>query len=234
MAKTEGMLSFFKGNGMTVLKITPFSAAEFYFYEVYKGFLYPGKEKNQLGYGPKLICGSLTGITASFLTYPLDLVKTYLTVNTDNAQKVNFIEQTRIIVRQHGVLGLYKGLGASLIGIGPFIGVKMSSFDWMMANFGPEKGSRYIVYYNLIIGALAGTAAVTVTYPTDLVRKLVQLNGQPGHNYTGLADACGQLWAKEGFMGFYKGLWATYLKVAPMTAILFLTNESLKRHLKIS
>ena len=40
MARTEGMLGFFKGNGMTVLKITPFSAAEFYFYEVYKIMLF--------------------------------------------------------------------------------------------------------------------------------------------------------------------------------------------------
>lgn len=230
----EGIAGFFKGNGMTVLKITPFSAAEFYFYEVYKNNLYPGKTKNELGYKAKLICGSLTGVTASFLTYPMDLIKTYLTVNVDNTAKVNFMEQGRIIVRQNGLLGLYKGLGSSLIGIGPFIGVKMSSFDWMMANFGPEKGSRYVVYYNLIIGALAGTIAVTVTYPTDLVRKLIQLNGQPGHNYTGLADACRQLWAREGFIGFYKGLWATYLKVAPMTAILFLTNEQLKRTMKIS
>lgn len=77
---------------MTVLKITPFSAAEFYFYEVYKNNLYPGKTKMQLGYKEKLICGSLTGVTASFLTYPMDLIKTYLTVNVDNATKVNFME----------------------------------------------------------------------------------------------------------------------------------------------
>ena len=46
MLKTEGVMGMFKGNGMTVAKITPFSAAEFYFYEVYKNNLYPGKEKN--------------------------------------------------------------------------------------------------------------------------------------------------------------------------------------------
>ena len=142
-----------------------------------------------------------------------------------NATKVNFIEQGKIIVRAHGFLGLYKGLGSSLIGIGPFIGVKMSSFDWLMTTVGPAKGNPNVVYYNLVIGALAGTLAVTVTYPTDLVRKLMQLNGQPGHNYKNLADACGQLYRKDGVAGFYKGLWATYLKVAPMTAILFLTNE---------
>jgi len=182
-----------------------------------------------LGYGPKLLCGSLTGVTASFLTYPIDLIKTYLTVNIDSSKNVNFVEQGKIIVRANGFLGLYKGLGASLIGIGPFIGVKMASFDWLMVNINPDKKSSKIIYWNLAIGALAGTLAVTATYPTDLVRKLVQLNGEPGHKYDGIADCCKQLWHKEGFMGFWKGLWATYLKVAPMTAILFLTNESLKR-----
>lgn len=226
-------MGFFKGNGVTVLKIAPFSAAEFYFYEVYKAKLFPGQERHQLGYGPKLLCGSLTGVTASFLTYPIDLVKTYLTVNTDTSRNVNFIEQGKIIVRANGFLGLYKGLGASLIGIGPFIGVKMASFDWLMVNINPDKKSSKIIYWNLAIGALAGTLAVTATYPTDLVRKLVQLNGEPGHNYDGIADCCKQLWHREGFMGFWKGLWATYLKVAPMTAILFLTNESLKRRLNV-
>ena len=75
-----------------------------------------------------------------------------------------------------------------MAGIGPFIGVKMASYDWLMTRFGPEKGNPNTVYYNLLLGALAGTTAVTVTYPTDLVRKLLQLNGSPGHNYTGLLD----------------------------------------------
>ena len=42
----EGTLGFFKGNGLTVLKIAPFSAIEFYFYEVYKSNLFPGKERH--------------------------------------------------------------------------------------------------------------------------------------------------------------------------------------------
>ena len=41
MYKTEGMYGFFKGNGATVMKIAPFSALEFYFYEIFKNKLYP-------------------------------------------------------------------------------------------------------------------------------------------------------------------------------------------------
>ena len=132
-------------------------------------------------------------------------------------------------MREHGVLGLYKGIGISTVGIAPFIGIKLASFDILNEWFGPEKGNPYTVYYNLTIGAIAGTIAVTFTYPIDLTRRLMQLNGSPGHNYNNLLDLCQQIMRNEGPTGFFKGLWATYLKVAPMTAILFLTNESLKR-----
>lgn len=119
------------------------------------------------------------------------------------------------------------------MGIAPFIGIKMSSFDWLMAKFSPSKDDPWVRSKNLSLGAASGTIAVTFTYPIDLTRRLLQLNGTHGHNYTGIPDVMKQLYQKEGPAGFFKGLWATYLKVAPMTAILFFTNEQLKRTLKI-
>ena len=64
MWQKEGMIGFFKGNGMTVLKIAPFSAIEFYCYEEYKSKLFPNKEKHEFTYMEKILCGGLTGITA--------------------------------------------------------------------------------------------------------------------------------------------------------------------------
>mmetsp|Transcript_12751 Transcript_12751/g.21508 ORF Transcript_12751/g.21508 Transcript_12751/m.21508 type:complete len:92 (+) Transcript_12751:218-493(+) len=84
MWQKEGMLGFFKGNGITILKIAPFSAFEFYFYEVFKSALFPKKEKKDFTYMDRIISGGFTGVTASTLTYPLDLIKTYLTINIEN------------------------------------------------------------------------------------------------------------------------------------------------------
>ena len=50
MYKSEGMYGFFKGNGATVMKIAPFSAFEFYFYEIFKSNLYPSIPNNKLSY----------------------------------------------------------------------------------------------------------------------------------------------------------------------------------------
>ena len=59
------------------------------------------------------------------------------------------------------------------MGIAPFIGIKMASFDWLKDRFSPDKSHPYVVYYNLLLGAIAGTLAVTLTHPTDLTRKLM-------------------------------------------------------------
>jgi hypothetical protein len=48
MAKLEGFGGFFKGNGMTMVKIVPFSAAEFFFYDFFKSNLYPTTDRNAL------------------------------------------------------------------------------------------------------------------------------------------------------------------------------------------
>ena len=69
-------------------------------------------------------------MTASTLTYPLDLIRTKLSITVaDSKIKPTVMGTAKQIVRDHGARGLYKGLGASLIGITPYIGIKMASFD---------------------------------------------------------------------------------------------------------
>ena len=103
----------------------------------------------------------------------MDLVKTYLTVNIESDTKVTMIKQARLIVADQGILGLYKGIGLSTIGIAPFIGIKLTSFDMLMSQFAPAKGDPNTIYWNLLLGATAGTIAVTFTYPLDLTRRLL-------------------------------------------------------------
>ena len=63
-----------------------------------------------------------------------------------------------------------------LKGITPYIGIKMASFDLMKNRFLPSKNDPKFDVMNLTLGAIAGTVAVTATYPTDLIRRLLQLS----------------------------------------------------------
>lgn len=75
---------------------------------------------------------------------------------------------------------------------------------------------------------------MTLTYPTDLIRRMLQLSGSNGHEkYDGFIDCFKKIVEKEGPKGLFKGLVPCYLKVIPATAILFMTNERLKKWLNI-
>lgn len=64
MFKTEGLSGLFKGNLVNLAASSPFSALEFYFYEVYKNNLFPNIERQDLTFYHKVLCGALTGVSA--------------------------------------------------------------------------------------------------------------------------------------------------------------------------
>lgn len=64
-----------------------------------------------------------------------------------------------------------------MVGIIPYIGIKMASFDWLKCRFLPERNHIHFNVINLSLGAAAGTLAVTFTYPTDLLRRKMQMQG---------------------------------------------------------
>ena len=64
MFKTEGLSGLFKGNIVNLGASAPFTALEFYFYEVYKNNLFPSIEKKDLTFLHKVLCGALTGVSA--------------------------------------------------------------------------------------------------------------------------------------------------------------------------
>ena len=65
MYKQEGIRGYFKGNGTNIVRVAPFSAFEFFFYEFFKHALFNGRSDSD--YSSKLICGGLTGMAASTL-----------------------------------------------------------------------------------------------------------------------------------------------------------------------
>ena len=106
----------------------------------------------------------------------------------------------------------------------------MASFDILSSYYKVDKKDPRAWLYNLILGGTSGTIAVTLTYPTDLIRRRMQLVGMEGqHKYNGMFDCGIKIYQHEGFVGLWKGLVPCYVKVVPAMAIMFWCNEKLKR-----
>lgn len=89
----------------------PFSALEFYFIEFYQNIIIRNNPNRSNSIFYFFVCGGLTGLTASTLTFPLDVSRTRLAATTVNSVvKENKVSQSLInLWKGEGIRGLYKG-----------------------------------------------------------------------------------------------------------------------------
>ncbi|XP_057804093.1 uncharacterized protein LOC131019544 isoform X2 [Salvia miltiorrhiza] len=215
IAREEGLRAFWKGNLVTIAHRLPYSSISFYAFERYKN-----------------VGGGLAGVTAASATYPLDLVRTRLTAQTNVIYYRGIFHSLRTICKEEGFLGLYKGLGPTLLGVGPNLAISFSVYDTARSYWQLHRPQDSIILASLACGSLSGVASSTVAYPLDLVRRRMQLEGAGGRARvyrTGLVGTLRHIIRKEGWLGLYRGILPEYYKVVPSVGIVFMTYEKLKQ-----
>lgn len=186
----------------------------------------------------RLIPGSMAGITALVATYPLEFVRCRLTLQ--KTKIYNGIWDCMVkVARQEGVFALYRGLWPSILGVVPYVGIDFAAYE-TLKDFCPRRPDGTIApYVTLACGGCAGLVAQTASYPLDLIRRRLQVQGfssdialSDGH-YKGVVDAFIRIYRTEGILGFYRGLVPNCIKVAPAIAVSFYVYELMKQVLKI-
>ncbi len=98
MWQEEGFAGFMRGNGINCLRIAPYSAVQFTTYEMCKTWL-RDDETGELDVVRKLTAGAIAGIASVVSTYPLDLVRSRISIasaNMYNEAKTEAITTTTI------------------------------------------------------------------------------------------------------------------------------------------
>lgn len=131
--KEGGLMGFFRGNGLNVVKVAPESAIRFYTYEMLKRVIVTaqgGEDKAEIGPMGRLLAGGLAGAVAQTAVYPMDLVKTRLQTHVSDGGKFPSLGQmTRDIWVQEGPRAFYRGVVPSLMGIIPYAGIDLAAYE---------------------------------------------------------------------------------------------------------
>ncbi|KAF6257183.1 mitochondrial substrate carrier protein [Scenedesmus sp. NREL 46B-D3] len=216
----EGFLAFWKGNGVNIVRIFPYSAGQLAANDSYKRLL--ADDAGELTVAKRLLAGACAGMTATALTHPLDTVRLRLAL-PGHAYK-GAVDAATTMVRSEGVVSLYKGLVPTLVGIAPYAALNFATYDLLKKTvYHGERPQSAVA--NLLMGGAAGTIAATVCYPLDTIRRRMQMRGV---TYNNQLHAFQSIWAKEGMRGFYRGWSANTLKVVPQNAIRLVSYEALK------
>ncbi|OQO29248.1 hypothetical protein B0A51_05462 [Rachicladosporium sp. CCFEE 5018] len=247
MWKEEGWRGLMAGNGTNCIRIVPYSAVQFGSYNIYKkGFEpSPGAPLTPVS---RLLCGAMAGITSVSVTYPLDIVRTRLSIQTASfaaltkspnlpgskapppglREKPGMWSVMKAMYRTEGGVGaLYRGIVPTVAGVAPYVGLNFMIYESVRTYFTPEGERDPSNIGKLGAGAISGAVAQTCTYPLDVLRRRFQINTMSGmgYQYTSIFDAVRRIMAQEGLKGLYKGISPNLLKVAPSMAASWLSFE---------
>jgi solute carrier family 25 phosphate transporter 23/24/25/41 len=234
MVNEEGVAGFFRGNGVNILRIAPYTAIQFFSFEKFKLVLSPEGAGDMTALR-RMMAGALAGTTAVIMTYPLDLVRTRLTIQTTDMHYSGIGQGLRHIVKtEGGYTALFRGMAPTLMGIAPYVAINFSTYETLKSFFVPSDKPPSVPQ-SLAFGGFSGALAQTITYPIDLTRRRMQLQGFRGQKeiYCSAWDCIKQTVKTEGIGGLYKGMVPCYLKVVPAIAISFCTYEVMKQALNI-
>eukprot|EP01091_Cochliopodium_minus_P005865 TRINITY_DN15759_c0_g1_i1.p1 TRINITY_DN15759_c0_g1~~TRINITY_DN15759_c0_g1_i1.p1 ORF type:complete len:303 (-),score=66.20 TRINITY_DN15759_c0_g1_i1:4-912(-) len=232
--KEEGVLQLWKGNGANVVRIIPVYALKFSLNDTFRDLVRrPNQNINEMEIHQMMLSGSLAGLFQNTLTYPLEVIRTRLTLGEGlSSIKYNgIIHCFRHTVQHEGVKSLYKGIVPTWISGAPYVGLQMTFYDIYQRMLPKPENSPFLsIATKLLAGALAGLTAQSLTYPGDTLRRRMQTNGIGGEErkYKHTWDAVVKIYRQEGIGAFYKGISANSVRCIPEAALQFFFYDLFK------
>ncbi|XP_068600860.1 solute carrier family 25 member 35 [Brachionichthys hirsutus] len=187
------------------------------------------------------LAGAASGVVGAVLASPIYLVKTHLQTQSTSSIAVGHQHKHRgmtqalvAIYREHGIVGLWRGASAAVPRVSVGSAAQLSTFSTskeLVADLQVFPKDSWLVA--LSAGMISSVVVVLAMTPFDVVS--TRLYNQPvdpsgkGLMYKGFADCFSKTLRKEGLMGLYKGLGASYFRLGPHTILtLFFWDELLK------
>ncbi|XVF35316.1 hypothetical protein REPUB_Repub18cG0135200 [Reevesia pubescens] len=194
-------------------------------------------------YVKELIAGGAAGAFTKTTVAPLERIKILLQTRTNGFQSLGVYQSLRKVLKHDGLLGFYKGNGASVIRIIPYAALHFMTYEqyrgWILDNFS-FMGSGPVI--DLLAGSASGGTAVLCTYPLDLARtklayQVVDTRTNfrcgirslyPRPAYSGITDVLTTVYKEGGIRGLYRGVGPTLAGILPYAGLKFYVYEVLK------
>lgn len=134
------------------------------------------------------------------------------------------------IVRNLGLMGLYKGASACLLRDVPFSAIYFPTYSHLKKDFFGESPTKKLgVLQLLTAGAIAGMPAAYLTTPCDVIKTRLQVEARKGEaTYNGLRHCAKTIWKEEGFTAFFKGGPARIFRSSPQFGFTLAAYEVLQ------
>ncbi|CAM6127805.1 unnamed protein product [Calypogeia fissa] len=226
----DGWRGLFRGNGVNVIRVAPSKAIELFTYDTVKKYLTPKEgEKPRIPFPIAPVAGASAGVCSTLIMYPLELLKTRLTIQRGVYH--NLLHAMVTICREEGPRELYRGLTPSLFGVIPYAATNYFTYDTLRKLYKKTtKQDKIGNLATLCIGSTSAALSSACTFPLEVARKQMQLGAVSGRVvYRDLYHALTSILEQQGPAGLYRGLAASCFKLIPAAGISFMCYEAMKQ-----
>lgn len=173
------------------------------------------------------IAGGFGGICLVASGHPLDTIKVLL--QTSN-QYNGILDCAQKIIRREGVLGLYKGMLAPLLGVAPMYALVFFGYGVGKNLQRKDESDQLNIFQIGLAGALSGVFTTGIITPGERIKCLLQIQDPANPKYKGVGDVIRGVTKEAGVLGLYKGTMATLLRDVPASFAYFSVYEFTKRY----
>ena len=222
--KKEGVRGLWKGNMVNSMRIFPQMAINFATYSFVRERVMVKYLPEKYSSAKHFLSGAVAGFVSMISVYPLETIRSRLSLQSVNSHYSGVVDA----FRKTSIREMYYGLGMSLMGYMPYTALSFGFYnlykDILIGDSETSKG-----YEKLLCGGLSGVSSVSITYPTDLIRRRLQLQGFDSSvpKYDGIWDCIKKIGKTDGIGGYYRGIIPCYIKIFPAVAIQFYVMEIL-------
>ena len=179
---------------------------------------------------------------AESVTYPLDLTKTRLQLQGEVASgDLNFKYKGMIrtalgIVKEEGLLMLWRGMLPALYRHAIYTGIRMTAYEEIRNELQRTDKNGFPLWKKVVAGMTAGGVGQLVASPTDLIKTQIQMEGKRGlqgkpPRVKGMTDAFQKIVKQGGVAGLWRGCWPNVQRAALVNLGDLSTYDTIKRKL---
>ena len=152
------------------------------------------------------VSGAIAGLTQAVFQSPVELIK--IKMQLPDSMFTNTWSCARHVLLNDGSRSLMRGVGLTMARDVPGITSYFISFE-LICNSISAKKENLRVSDLLLAGGAAGCFSWVVTYPIDVVKTRYQADS----SYKSVVDCIKKTYRSEGFMGFWRGLSPTLIRL---------------------
>ncbi|XP_063895324.1 mitochondrial 2-oxoglutarate/malate carrier protein [Helicoverpa armigera] len=176
----------------------------------------------------KVVMGVVAGGVGSLIGNPAEVALIRMTADgrlpeQDRRNYRNVFNAISRIVREEGVRTLWRGAGATVSRAMVVNGAQLGSYAQAREMLLPTLGDGLPLH--TVAAMISGFITTVASLPVDIVKTRVQNSAEGMSQFAVLS----KIIRNEGVLSLWSGLLPTYMKIGPMTVLIFMFLEQMKR-----